>query len=83
MTSVRYLVEMKPLFGSMLSHYLKPYSHWSYTDPDILWGNDDNDDNDDDCDDSVDERFDDDDNNSDDDGDDDDSDDYVIIHDVK
>jgi len=70
----------------MLSHYLKPYSHWSYTDPDILWGNDHDDYNhddcydSDDCGDSVDESVDDDD---DDDDNDNDSDDYVIIHDVK
>eukprot|EP01036_Dinobryon_divergens_P032655 gene32655-42295_t len=34
----RYLVEVKPLFGTLFADYLKPYSHWSYTDPDIIWG---------------------------------------------
>lgn len=34
----RYLVEVKPIFGTLFADYLKPYSHWSYTDPDIIWG---------------------------------------------
>lgn len=34
----RYLVEMKPMAGHMFKDYLGTYSHWSYTDPDILWG---------------------------------------------
>jgi hypothetical protein len=36
--SPRYLVEIKPLIGSLFREHLKSYSHWSYTDPDILWG---------------------------------------------
>jgi len=35
----RYMVEIKPISGSLFSNYLKEYSHWSYTDADILWGN--------------------------------------------
>ena len=35
----RYLVEVKPMFGTLFDEYLKSYSHWSYTDPDIIWGN--------------------------------------------
>lgn len=35
----RYMVEIKPMSGSLFSNYLKEYSHWSYTDADILWGN--------------------------------------------
>ncbi len=37
--SPRYLVEIKPLLGTMFQKYLTPYSHWSYTDPDIIWAN--------------------------------------------
>jgi hypothetical protein len=37
--SPRYLVEIKPLLGAMLQEHLAGYSHWSYTDPDIVWGN--------------------------------------------
>ena len=37
--SPRYLVEIKPLLGTMFQKYLSPYSHWSYTDPDIIWAN--------------------------------------------
>lgn len=37
--SPRYLVEIKPMIGSLLANYLTSYSHWSYTDPDIIWGN--------------------------------------------
>jgi hypothetical protein len=37
--SPRYLVEIKPLLGAMLQEHLAGYSHWSYTDPDIIWGN--------------------------------------------
>ena len=37
--SPRYLVEVKPMTGSMFSKYLDSYSHWSYTDPDIIWAN--------------------------------------------
>ena len=35
----RYLVEIKPMTGILFEKYLEPYSHWSYTDPDIIWGN--------------------------------------------
>ena len=35
----RYLVEVKPMFGTLFGKYLKDYSHWSYSDPDIIWGN--------------------------------------------
>mmetsp|Transcript_16440 Transcript_16440/g.35958 ORF Transcript_16440/g.35958 Transcript_16440/m.35958 type:complete len:327 (+) Transcript_16440:83-1063(+) len=35
----RYLVEYKPMLGSLLAQHLGEYSHWSYTDPDIIWGN--------------------------------------------
>eukprot|EP01038_Epipyxis_sp_PR26KG_P018453 gene18453-26021_t len=35
----RYLVEIKPMLGDLFSEYLKHYTHWSYTDPDIVWGN--------------------------------------------
>lgn len=37
--SPRYLVEVKPMTGSLFNDALKPYSHWSYTDPDIIWSN--------------------------------------------
>lgn len=37
--SPKYLVEIKPLFGDLFSSYIGSYSHWSYTDPDIIWGN--------------------------------------------
>jgi hypothetical protein len=37
--SPRYLVEIKPMLGAILQEHLSPYSHWSYTDPDIIWGN--------------------------------------------
>ena len=35
----RYLVEVKPMTGTLFKDWLAPYSHWSYTDPDIIWGN--------------------------------------------
>lgn len=35
----KYLVEIKPLLGSLFHSYLQDYSHWAYSDPDILWGN--------------------------------------------
>lgn len=35
----RYMVEIKPMSGSLFASYLKDYSHWSYTDADIIWGN--------------------------------------------
>ena len=35
----RYLVEVKPMTGSLFEKYLIPYSHWTYTDADIVWGN--------------------------------------------
>ena len=35
----RYLIEVKPMTGSLFRDYLTPYSHWTYTDPDIVWGN--------------------------------------------
>jgi hypothetical protein len=34
----RYLIEIKPIMGSLFNDYLGSYSHWSYTDPDIIWG---------------------------------------------
>lgn len=34
----RYLVEIKPMTGHMFQDYIKDYSHWTYTDPDIVWG---------------------------------------------
>lgn len=37
--SPRYLVEIKPILGDMLQEHLTGYTHWSYTDPDIVWGN--------------------------------------------
>ncbi len=36
--SPRYLVEVKPMTGSLFREHLVAYSHWSYTDPDIIWG---------------------------------------------
>jgi hypothetical protein len=35
----RYLVEVKPMIGELLRSHLSAYSHWSYSDPDIVWGN--------------------------------------------
>jgi hypothetical protein len=35
----KYLVEIKPMLGDLFQAHLSSYSHWSYTDPDILWGN--------------------------------------------
>eukprot|EP01032_Pedospumella_encystans_P022017 gene22017-24962_t len=35
----RYLVEVKPMLGDLFREHLTEYSHWSYTDPDIIWGN--------------------------------------------
>lgn len=35
----RYLVEVKPMMGQLFDSYLQSYTHWSYTDPDIIWGN--------------------------------------------
>jgi hypothetical protein len=35
----KYLVEIKPMLGSLFESYLLGYSHWSYTDPDIIFGN--------------------------------------------
>lgn len=35
----RYLVEIKPLTGILFQKWLSEYSHWTYTDPDIIWGN--------------------------------------------
>ena len=34
----RYLVEIKPMMGELFKDYLKTYSHWTYSDPDIIWG---------------------------------------------
>ena len=34
----RYLVEIKPMMGELFRKYLKSYSHWTYSDPDIIWG---------------------------------------------
>lgn len=35
----KYLLEIKPAIGTLFRDYLTPYSHWSATDPDIIWGN--------------------------------------------
>jgi hypothetical protein len=35
----RYLVEVKPMTGALFRDWLNQYSHWTYTDPDIIWGN--------------------------------------------
>lgn len=35
----RYLVEIKPMSGVLFKDYLTSYTHWSYADPDIIWGN--------------------------------------------
>lgn len=35
----RYLVEVKPMTGELFKDYLTTYSHWTFTDPDIIWGN--------------------------------------------
>lgn len=35
----RYLIEIKPLTGYLFKDYLQDYSHWTYSDPDIIWGN--------------------------------------------
>jgi hypothetical protein len=35
----KYLQEVKPAYGMLFHDYLSSYSHWSYTDPDIIWGN--------------------------------------------
>lgn len=35
----RYLVEIKPLSGLIFKEFLASYTHWTYTDPDIVWGN--------------------------------------------
>lgn len=35
----KYLLEIKPAIGMLFRDYLIPYSHWSSTDPDIIWGN--------------------------------------------
>lgn len=37
--SPRYMIEVKPMLGSLFQRYLSSYSHWSFTDPDIMWGN--------------------------------------------
>ena len=34
----RYLVEIKPMLGDLFQEYLTIYSHWTYSDPDIIWG---------------------------------------------
>ena len=34
----RYLVEIKPVSGYLFEEYLSSYSHWTYSDPDIIWG---------------------------------------------
>eukprot|EP01039_Chlorochromonas_danica_P000231 gene228-249_t len=36
--SPQYLLEIKPMMGTLFASYLEGYSHWSYTDPDIIWG---------------------------------------------
>jgi len=35
----RYLVEVKPMSGILFSEWLTDYTHWTYSDPDIVWGN--------------------------------------------
>ena len=37
--SPEYLVEFRPMYGSLFDQYLKRYSHWSYTSSNIVWGN--------------------------------------------
>lgn len=34
----KYLVEVKPVLGELFHSYLSNYTHWTYSDPDILWG---------------------------------------------
>jgi hypothetical protein len=34
----KYLVEVKPVLGELFHLYLSNYTHWAYSDPDILWG---------------------------------------------
>ena len=34
----RYLVEIKPLLGTLFADHLGEYSHWAFGDPDVLWG---------------------------------------------
>jgi hypothetical protein len=34
----KYLVEIKPMLGDIMSDFLIGYTHWTYSDPDILWG---------------------------------------------
>ena len=35
----KYLLEIKPAIGMLFRDYLTPYSHWTSTDPDVIWGN--------------------------------------------
>ena len=35
----RLLIEIKPMVGHIFAEHLRGYSHWSYSDPDIVWGN--------------------------------------------
>lgn len=37
--SPQYLQEIKPMIGTLFASHLEGYSHWSYTDSDIIWGN--------------------------------------------
>jgi hypothetical protein len=32
------ITEYKPATGTVFAQYLTPYTHWTYTDPDIIWG---------------------------------------------
>lgn len=35
----RLLIDIKPMVGHIFADYLTSYTHWSYSDPDIIWGN--------------------------------------------
>ena len=35
----RILVEIKPMTGHIFKDWLLPYSHWTFSDPDIIWAN--------------------------------------------
>lgn len=40
LTSMPYfLAEFKPSTGAVFEEFLSDYTHWTYTDPDIFWGN--------------------------------------------
>jgi hypothetical protein len=35
----RLLIEIKPMMGHIFAEHLAGYTHWTYSDPDIIWGN--------------------------------------------